>query len=62
MPYVHVGEDGGIAGQRLSVFFGLIELNAEIEHQTVKDTTRGPDEPMGQRDAYVADTTPDRSA
>lgn len=38
------------------------ELNAEMEHQTVKDTTRGPDEPMGQRDAYVADTAPDRSA
>lgn len=32
------------------------ELNAELEHQTAKDTTRGPGRPMGQRDAYVADT------
>lgn len=33
------------------------ELNAEVEHQTIRDTTQGPPEPMGQRDAYVADTT-----
>jgi membrane protein len=32
------------------------ELNAEIEHQTVKDTTTGPQEPMGARGAHVADT------
>lgn len=32
------------------------ELNSEIEHQTARDSTRGPDQPMGQRDAYVADT------
>lgn len=32
------------------------ELNAELEHQTARDTTRGPDRPMGARDAYVADT------
>ncbi|MCO5166524.1 MAG: YihY/virulence factor BrkB family protein [Planctomycetes bacterium] len=32
------------------------ELNAELEHQTARDTTRGPDRPMGRRDAYVADT------
>jgi len=35
------------------------ELNAEIEHQTARDTTdedaRG-DKPLGHRDAYVADT------
>lgn len=32
------------------------ELNAEMEHQTEKDTTRGPERPMGQRGAHVADT------
>jgi membrane protein len=32
------------------------ELNAEIEHQTVKDTTVGPDLPMGARGAEMADT------
>jgi membrane protein len=37
-----------------TVLFGA-ELNAEMEHQTEKDTTRGPDQPKGQRDAYVAD-------
>lgn len=34
------------------------ELNAEAEHQTAKDTTMGPREPLGQRGAYVADTLP----
>ncbi len=41
------------------------ELNAEIEHQTARDTTeedgRG-DKPLGQRDAYVADTVGQRRA
>jgi len=32
------------------------ELNAEIEHQTAKDTTTGPEQPMGSRGAQVADT------
>lgn len=31
------------------------ELNAEMEHQTERDTTKGPDQPRGQRHAYVAD-------
>ena len=30
-------------------------LNAELELQTRKDTTGGPDRPMGERGAYVAD-------
>lgn len=34
------------------------ELNAEIEHQTRRDTTTGPPRPMGERGAVVADTTP----
>lgn len=32
------------------------ELNAEIEHQTARDTTTGPGRPLGRRKAYVADT------
>jgi membrane protein len=34
------------------------EINAEAEQQTVKDTTVGPDEPLGQRGAVKADTMP----
>jgi membrane protein len=32
------------------------ELNAEMEHQTERDTTRGGEQPVGRRGAYVADT------
>jgi membrane protein len=32
------------------------ELNAEIEHQTVRDTTVGPSKPLGARGAVMADT------
>jgi membrane protein len=32
------------------------ELNAEVEHQTAKDTTEGGNKPLGTRDATVADT------
>ena len=31
------------------------EMNSEMEHQTRKDTTTGPDRPMGERDATKAD-------
>jgi membrane protein len=34
------------------------EINAETEQQTVKDTTKGPEQPIGQRDAVKADSTP----
>lgn len=37
------------------------EINAEVEHQTRRDTTSGRPQPMGQRGAYVADTTPGQS-
>ncbi|KFB09757.1 YihY/virulence factor BrkB family protein [Nitratireductor basaltis] len=42
----------------LSVVILLIgaELNSEIEHQTMQDTTVGPDEPIGKRGAVMADT------
>ncbi|EIM30788.1 YihY/virulence factor BrkB family protein [Microvirga lotononidis] len=32
------------------------ELNAEMEHQTAKDSTEGPPQPMGSRGATMADT------
>jgi membrane protein len=35
------------------------ELNAEAEQQTMSDTTTGPEQPLGQRDAVKADSTPD---
>lgn len=31
------------------------ELNAEMEHQTARDTTTGPEQPMGTRGAKMAD-------
>jgi membrane protein len=39
----------------LSVLIGAA-LNAEMEHQTKKDTTTGKPKPMGKRNAYMADT------
>jgi membrane protein len=38
------------------------EINAEAEQQTLKDTTVGPEEPLGQRDAVKADSIPDEQA
>ena len=32
------------------------ELNAEMEHQTAKDTTVGHPERLGERGAFAADT------
>lgn len=42
----------------LSAYIVLLgaEINAELERQTRHDTTSGPAKPMGQRDAYSADT------
>lgn len=38
------------------------ELNSEMERQTFRDTTKGPEKPMGTRGAYSADTVgPDAS-
>ena len=34
------------------------EVNAELEQQTGRDTTVGPDKPLGQRGAVMADTRP----
>jgi membrane protein len=42
----------------LSAYTILIgaELNAELEHQTARDTTTGAEKPLGQRGARMADT------
>jgi membrane protein len=32
------------------------QVNSELEHQTARDTTRGPEQPMGTRGAQMADT------
>jgi membrane protein len=34
------------------------EINSESEQQTAKDTTKGPEKPMGERDAVKADSLP----
>jgi membrane protein len=42
----------------LSIIVVLVgaELNAETEHQTVRDTTTGTPKPLGARGATMADT------
>jgi membrane protein len=35
------------------------EINAESEQQTIRDTTKGPEAPLGERDAVKADTMPE---
>jgi membrane protein len=41
----------------LSALAALIgaSINAELEHETAQDTTIGPERPLGERGAYVAD-------
>ena len=39
----------------MSVLLGG-EVNAEMEHQTAKDTTVGQPKPLGSRGAHMADT------
>jgi membrane protein len=42
----------------LSVIVVLIgaKMNAETEHQTARETTTGPEKPLGARGAKMADT------
>jgi membrane protein len=42
----------------LSSFFVVLgaEINGETERQTKRDTTTGPEQPLGQRGAFAADT------
>jgi membrane protein len=37
-----------------ALLFGA-ELNSELEHQTARDTTAGPERPLGERGAWAAD-------
>jgi uncharacterized BrkB/YihY/UPF0761 family membrane protein len=56
------GAMGALIGFMLWIWISTIiiiigaELNAELEHQTARDSTTGPPKKMGRRDAYVADT------
>lgn len=56
------GSLGAVIGFMLWVWFSVLvvltgaEFNAEIEHQTARDSTVGPPKPMGQRGAVMADT------
>jgi len=59
---VTYGSLAAAVGFMLWVWFSVMlvligaELNAEIEHQTARDSTTGPPEPMGERGAVMADT------
>lgn len=56
------GSLGAVMGLMMWTWISVIILivgaaiNAEMEHQTARDTTIGPPKPMGQRGAYMADT------
>jgi membrane protein len=59
---------GAIAGVAILMLFLYLtayilllgaEINAETERQTLRDTTVGPEEPMGRRGAEAADSKPD---
>lgn len=55
------GSLGAVVGAMMWIYLSMwvvlvgAELNAEIEHQTAKDTTIGPDKPLGARGAFMAD-------
>jgi membrane protein len=56
------GSLGAVIGLLVWTWISMIviimgaELNAEMEHQTARDSTTGRPEPMGSRGAHVADT------
>lgn len=56
------GTLGGVMGLLLWFYLSAIavligaEVNAELERQTAVDSTVGPDRPLGERGAFVADT------
>jgi membrane protein len=56
------GSLGAVIGFMLWIWLSVTvillggKLNAEIEHQTARDTTGGKPEPLGKRGAHVADT------
>ncbi len=56
------GALGAVVGLMMWMWLSTIvvlvgaELNSEIEHQTARDTTVGPEKPLGARGAVMADT------
>jgi membrane protein len=56
------GSLGAIVGFMVWIWISVIvillgaELNAEMEHQTVRDSTDGGNKPLGARGAHMADT------
>ncbi|OYX71827.1 MAG: ribonuclease BN [Caulobacter sp. 32-67-35] len=56
------GPLGAVIAFMIWVWFSIMavlvgaELNAEVEHQTAFDSTTGPERPMGERGAAMADT------
>ncbi|ODN71786.1 YihY/virulence factor BrkB family protein [Methylobrevis pamukkalensis] len=61
------GSLGAVIGMMLWIWISVLivivgaEINAEMEHQTARDTTTGAPRPMGQRGATMADTLGDAS-
>lgn len=59
---VTYGSLGAAVGFMVWIWFSVVtvlmgaELNAEIEHQTAIDSTVGPEKPMGERGAAMADS------
>lgn len=55
------GSVGAVIGVMMWIYISMwivlagAELNAEIEHQTARDTTAGPEKPLGARGATMAD-------
>jgi membrane protein len=58
---------GSLAGVAISMFWLWISVflvilgasvNAEAERQTIRDSTVGPEQPLGRRGAVVADSAP----
>ncbi len=56
------GSLGAVVGMMIWLWISCLvalvgaELNAELEHQTAVDSTTGPEKPLGQRGAVMADT------
>jgi membrane protein len=56
------GALGAVVGLMMWMWLSTIvvlvgaELNSEVEHQTARDTTVGPEKPLGARGAVMADT------
>lgn len=61
------GSLGALVGLLLWVWIAVMilivgaEINSEMEHQTARDTTTGPERPMGGRGAVMADTLGERA-